>query len=96
MIIDNFNYTGATNLPQQVLKNRNDIEELKEYIRPYYKCTIALNTTDELIARSDTNVPGDATKGFIVDINGKMFELITITDSDNIVISFWATLTIGG
>lgn len=96
MIVNTFTYTKATNLPQQVFENKKDIEELKQYIRPYYKCTVALQTTDEFVARADTNVPEDATNGFLVDVNGKMFEVITITDQDNVVIEFWANLTVGG
>ena len=96
MIIDQFTLPKVPNLPQQVEINRRDIEELKSYIRPYYKCTQTLSTSDELVARTYTNVPEDVNSGFLVDATGKLFEVLGITGADNVVIDYWAQLTIGG
>ena len=80
----------------QVAINTKDIAELKKIVKPYYKCTQTLEDTDELVARSLTNVPEDVEDGFVVDRGGKLFKIIAITDQDNIVIDFYCYLTIGG
>lgn len=96
MIIDRFSYPRRPNQAQQVAINTKDIAELKEIIKPYYKCTQTLATTDELVARALTNVPEDVQSGFIVDRGGKLFNIVALTDTDNLVIDYWAQLTIGG
>lgn len=76
---------------QQVYKNMKDIEELKRKIQTWYASSVNLNTSDNTILRSNTNVPDDVESGLLIDPTGNMFN-ITGGDETTLLITFYANI----
>ena len=77
--------------PQQVQKNKADIEELKKYIKQAYHATVALSDTSVSVSQSDTNIPEDVTEGFLIDTEGNLFEIATVSEG-TVFIQYWCNL----
>ena len=76
-------------LPQQVNLNTAEIEELKRVVLAY-KSNIDLTTTSTSVLKDNTNV-GNATYGYLIDPNGLMFKIVTVTET-TVYLEFYATL----
>lgn len=76
---------------QQVYKNMEDIEALQRKIQTWYASSVNLNTSDNTILRSNTNVPDDVESGLLIDPVGNMFN-ITGGDETTLLITFYANI----
>lgn len=76
---------------QQVQKNKEDIEELKKINKPIYYTSSKLTSETTTITLSDTNIPEGETQGFLVDIDGNYFDIVTISDN-TVYLKFWNNL----
>ena len=77
--------------PQQVQKNKADIEELQRYIRQAYHANVALTNTSPSVPQSDTNIPEDVTEGFLIDTVANLFEIATVSEG-TVFIQYWCNL----
>ena len=87
----NFTFEKYNSMPEQVEENKKNIKELIKYIKPVYKCTVALTTSTISVAISDTNAPDDTTQGWLIDENGLLFH-ITNGDGTNLLIEYYASI----
>ena len=76
---------------QQVYKNMEDIEELQKKIQTWYACSVELDSSDNTVLRSNTNVPDDKESGLLIDPVGNMFN-ITGGDETTLLITFYASI----
>lgn len=76
----------------QVQKNKKDIENLQKVIKPLYHTESALEESTVTIELGQTDIVStDFEKGFLIDINGKMFDIIKIVEQV-VYLQFWADL----
>lgn len=76
---------------QQVYKNMKDIEELKKFVKKYYKTTESLNSSSTTVAVNTTNVPEDVKEGWLLDSNANLFD-ITDNNGDNLLLVFYCNV----
>lgn len=77
-------------LPQIVKQNKEDIKELKEKIKPFYKTEVDLQDDATTINVSETNIDVDTySNGFLLTQQGKLFDIIAVNDGV-VYISFMA------
>lgn len=76
---------------QQVYKNMEDIEDLQKKIQTWYACSIELDSSDNTVLRSNTNVPDDKESGLLIDPVGNIFN-ITGGDETTLLITFYANI----
>lgn len=77
--------------PQQVQKNKKDIEELQRYIKQPYHANIALTDTSASVPQTDTNIPEGVTEGFLIDTASNLFEIATVSEG-TVFIQYWCNL----
>lgn len=79
------------NEQEQVQKNMNDIEVLKQYIKEAYKCSSELTSSTDQVLKSSTNAGEDVTSGWLMDTIGNLF---TITGGDDtyLLLDFFTSL----
>lgn len=81
-------------LPQQVQKNKNDIEKLKEQVFVVYKTSVALNETDHSIQSNLTNIDVETSpleNAFILSANGLVFKIESLSeDKLTVFINFYS------
>ncbi len=78
-------------LPVQVLENRNDIDELKQYIAYTYGYNGELTTDATSCPQGNTDVPNNTTYGFLIDNVGHVFKILGVTSSI-VTIKYYATI----
>ena len=79
------------NEQEQVQKNMQDIEVLKQYIKEAYKCSSELTSSTDQVLKSSTNAGEDVTSGWLMDSIGNLF---TITGGDDtyLLLDFFTSL----
>ena len=76
----------------QVQKNKRDIENLQKVIKPLYHTESELEELTVTIELGQTDIIAtDFEKGFLIDVNGKMFDIIKIVEQV-VYLQFWADL----
>ena len=79
-------------LPQQVSKNKIDIENLQKIIKQAYKTTTQLTEQSVYVALNTTNITDTTIKsGWLMDPNGLLFQIASVLE-DLVYINFWANL----
>lgn len=79
-------------LPQQVSKNKIDIENLQKIIKQAYKTNQVLNDQSVSVALNTTNITDTTIKsGWLMDPNGLLFQIASVLE-DLVYINFWANL----
>lgn len=79
-------------LPQQVSKNKIDIENLQKIIKQAYKTTTQLTEQSTSVALNTTNITDVTIKsGWLIDPNGLLFQIASVLE-DLVYINFWANL----
>ena len=86
-IINNKN----NSLPQQVEENMQNIKLLAKYLKEAYNTQTSLTTSSVSIAISDTNADSDTTNGWLIDVNGLLFN-ITNGDGTNLLLEYYASI----
>lgn len=81
-------------MPEQVQKNKNDIQIITEYIESGFKTEEVLRIDTTTIERSSTNIPDDVSFGFMVDASGKMFKIVDVV-GDIVYLSYYTQLPAG-
>lgn len=81
-------------MPEQVQKNKSDIQIITEYIESGFKTEEVLRNDSATIERSLTNIPIDVSFGFLVDASGKMFKIIDVI-GDIVYITYYTQLPAG-
>ena len=90
----NFFNTGKRTLPQQVQKNKEDIEQLQSIVKECYNTQKVLTSTDTSIAVADTNIPADVQTGYLLTAQGLLFKILRVYE--NIAyLYYYATLPSG-
>lgn len=79
------------NLPQQVQKNKNDIEDIKASIKTIYNTQQELTEETSSIDLTLTNIPADFKSGFLLSKNGLLFNIVTI-NNNTVYIEFYSYL----
>lgn len=77
--------------PQQVQKNKADIEQLQKYIKQAFHATVVLTDTSVSVAQSDTNISDGITDGFLIDTEGNFFQIVTVNEG-TVYIQYWCNL----
>lgn len=79
-------------LPQQVSKNKIDIENLQKIIKQAYKTTSFLTSASTSVDLDKTNITDvTITSGWLIDPTGLLFQISSILDN-LVYISYWASL----
>lgn len=82
-------------MPEQVQKNKNDIEDLRNKISYYYKTTLNLTEDTTSVAQNTTNITDiDTGEGFLYSNNGLLFKIIDVTEGV-VFINYYSTLPQG-
>lgn len=90
----NFFNTGKRTLPQQVQKNKEDIEQLQSIVKECYNTQKVLTAEDTTIAIADTNIPADVQTGYLLTAQGLLFKILRVYE--NIAyLYYYATLPSG-
>lgn len=81
-------------MPEQVQKNKNDIQIINEYIESGFKTEEVLSIDTTTIERNSTNIPDDVSFGFMVDASGKMFKIVDVV-GDIVYLAYYTQLPAG-
>ena len=76
---------------EQVWKNMEDIDKLKETIKPEYTTAEALTSSNTSVAIANTNAPSGTKSGWLLTQDGLKFK-ITGGDDTNLLLEFYANL----
>lgn len=76
---------------EQVWKNMEDIDKLKETIKPEYTTAEALTSSSTSVAIANTNAPSGTKSGWLLTQDGLKFK-ITGGDDTNLLLEFYANL----
>ena len=90
----NFFNTGKRTLPQQVQKNKEDIEQLQSIVKEAYNTQKVLTTEDSTIAVADTNIPAGVQTGYLMTAQGLLFKILKVYQ-DTAYLYYYATLPSG-
>ena len=76
-------------MPQQVSKNKIDIENLQKIIKQAYKTTTQLTEQSTSVALNTTNITDVTIKsGWLIDPNGLLFQIASVLE-DLVYINFY-------
>ena len=78
-------------MQEQVYDNMDEIDKLKEVIKPMFKVTTSLNSSSTTILISSTNAPDGTKSGWLIDTNGLLFK-ITGGDETSLLITYYSDL----
>ena len=78
-------------MQEQVYENMDEIDKLKEVIKPMYKATTSLNSSSTTILISSTNAPDGTKSGWLIDTGGLLFK-ITGGDETSLLITYYSDL----
>lgn len=79
------------NQQEQIYKNMDDIQELKDIIKPEYTTSATLTSSSTSVAIASTNAPAGTTEGWLMTQDGLKFK-ITGGDDTNLLLMFYADL----
>ena len=76
---------------EQIKKNMDDIEWLKQRIKDAYTANITIDTEAITVSREDTNVPDNVKAGWLVDAAGNLFN-ITGGNTNTLMIKYYTNV----
>lgn len=76
---------------EQIKKNMDDIEWLKQRIKDVYTANITIDTEAITVARENTNVPDNVKAGWLVDAAGNLFN-ITGGNTNTLMIKYYTNV----
>lgn len=79
------------NQQEQIYKNMDDIQELKDIIKPEYTTSATLTSSSTSVAIASTNAPAGTIEGWLMTQDGLKFK-ITGGDDTNLLLMFYADL----
>ena len=79
------------NQQEQIYKNMEDIQELKDIIKPEYTTASTLTSSSTSIAIANTNAPSGTKSGWLLTQDGLKFK-ITGGDDTNLLLEYYADL----
>ena len=68
-------------MPEQVQENKNNIKSILAGIKELYSTTETLTEQSETIAQSLTNVPRGTKKGFLIDAEANLFNILSVVEN---------------
>ena len=78
-------------MPEQVQENKDNIKSILAGIKEIYSTTETLTEQSETIAQSLTTVPRGTKKGFLIDAEANLFNILSVVE--NVVyIKYWANV----
>lgn len=81
----------GNNLQKQVYINTDEIEKLKDTIKPEYNCSATLTSSSTSVAIASTNAPAGTKTGWLLTDDGLYFK-ITGGDDTNLLLEYYANL----
>lgn len=93
-MIDNY-LEDVNTLPEQVEINKQDIKNLKNYIKEAYKCNIPLEQEPQSVQLSTTNAPSGTSTGWLLDTNANLFKIVGNETIGNelLILIFYTNIT---
>ena len=93
-MIDNY-LEDVNTLPKQVEINKQDIKNLKNYIKEAYKCNIPLEQEPQSVQLSTTNAPSGTSTGWLLDTNANLFKIVGNETIGNelLILIFYTNIT---